>query len=203
MSDNPPPAKATSVKSSNVKVVHNRKRRGVGIYMQNILTRKVKLPFNSVGSNLVENISLDLSNRIEGKCVPEGFIKPKSIRIVNYSAGTVNGKFVTFTVVFECLICHPVEGMKFKAIVKNITKAGVRCETQEDPSPVVVFIARDHHFKSKEFSQLKIDELITVKVIGVRYELNDSYISVIAEYVPARKMKVKRAPIKILINPKK
>ena len=132
-----------------------KKRRGVGIYMQNILTRKVKLPFTSVGSNLVENISQDLSNRIEGKCVQEGFIKRNSIRIVNYSAGIITGKFVTFTVVFECLVCRPVEGMKFKTLIKNITKAGIRCETMEDPSPVVVFIARDHHFKSKEFSQLK------------------------------------------------
>jgi DNA-directed RNA polymerase subunit E'/Rpb7 len=181
------------------------KKRGVGIYMQNILTRKVKLPFTSVGSNLVENISLDLSNRIEGKCVQEGFIKRQSIRIVNYSAGIISGKYVTFTVVFECLVCRPVEGMKFKTIIKNITKAGIRCETMEDPSPVVVFIARDHHFKSKEFSQLKLEEQITVKVIGIRYELNDPYISVIAEYAHPRKIKVKskKQAIKILINPKK
>lgn len=181
------------------------KNGGVGIYMQNILTRKVRLPFTSVGSNLVENISLDLSNRIEGKCVQEGFIKPNSIRIINYSAGIINGKFVTFTVVFECLVCRPVEGMKFKTLIKNITKAGIRCETMEDPSPVVVFIARDHHFKSKEFSQLKLEEQITVKVIGIRYELNDPYISVIAEYVHPRKLKVKskKQAIKILINPKK
>lgn len=182
-----------------------KKRRGVGIYMQNILTRKVKLPFTSVGSNLVENISQDLSNRIEGKCVQEGFIKRNSIRIVNYSAGIITGKFVTFTVVFECLVCRPVEGMKLKTLIKNITKAGIRCETMEDPSPVVVFIARDHHFKSKEFSQLKLEEQITVKVIGIRYELNDPYISVIAEYVHPRKLKVKskKQAIKILINPKK
>jgi hypothetical protein len=67
---------------------------------------------------------------------------------------------------------------------------------------VVVFIARDHHFKSKEFSQLKLDDNITLKVIGIRFELNDPYISVIAEYVPPRKIKAKK-PIKILINPKK
>ena len=154
---------------------------------------------------MVENISLDLSNRIEGKCVQEGFIKRQSIRIVNYSAGTISGKYVTFTVVFECLVCRSVEGMKFKTIIKNITKAGIRCETMEDPSPVVVFIARDHHFKSKEFSQLKLEEQITVKVIGIRYELNDPYISVIAEYAPPRKIKVKskKQAIKILINPKK
>ena len=55
---------------------------------------------------MIQNISLDLSNRIEGKCVQEGFIKRQSIRIVNYSAGIISGKYVTFTVVFECLVCR-------------------------------------------------------------------------------------------------
>ena len=37
------------------------KKRGLGIYMQNILTRKVQLPFNKVGSNLTENIITSLN----------------------------------------------------------------------------------------------------------------------------------------------
>tara|TARA_B100000795_G_C22802725_1_gene442823 strand:- start:2780 stop:3367 length:588 start_codon:yes stop_codon:yes gene_type:complete len=184
----------------------NKKKRGLGIYVQNVLTRKVRLPFNIIGNNLSENILLDLTRGMEGKCVEEGFIKPNSIRIVNYSSGTVSGKYVIFTVMFECLVCRPVEGMKFRAIVKNVTKAGIRCETQEHPSPVVVFIARDHHFKTKEFSELEIDNEITIKVIGIRFELNDSYISVIAELVTSKKIKVgkrgKKKPI-VIINTKK
>lgn len=175
------------------------KKRGVGIYMQNILNRKIQVPFNKVGSNLTENIITTLSRQIDGKCVQEGYIKPNTIRLINYSAGVITGNKVTFTVVFECLICRPVEGMKFKAVVKNITKAGIRCETKDNPSPVVVFIARDHHFKSKEFAQLNIDDEINVRVIGIRYELNDQYISVIAELVTTRK---KKKPIKIIIKSK-
>ena len=75
----------------------------------------------------------------------------------------------------------------------------------ENPSPVVVFIARDHHFKTKEFSEIKIDDEITIKVIGIRFELNDTYISVIAELVIPKKIKVgnkgKKKPI--VINTKK
>ena len=179
------------------------KKRGVGIYMQNILSRKVQLPFNKVGSNLTENIITRLSREIDGKCVQEGYIKPNTIRLVNYSAGVVSGNEVSFTVTFECLVCKPVEGMRFKAVVKNITKAGIRCEAMDTPSPVVVFIARDHHFKMKEFSELQIDDDINVRVIGIRYELNDAYISVIAELVPKRKIKLKRKPIKIVINEEK
>ena len=82
----------------------------------------------------------------------------------------------------------------------NITKAGIRCETKEEVSPVVVFIARDHHFKSKEFSSIKVEDEITIRVIGIRFELNDNYISVIAEFVAPRK--VKKRP-KIIISTKK
>ena len=166
--------------------------------MQNILNRKIQLPFTKVGSNLAENIILTLSRQLDGKCVQEGYIKPNTIRLINYSAGVISGNNVTFTVLFECLVCRPVEGMRFKAVVKNITKAGIRCESKDDPSPVVVFIARDHHFKKKEFSQLNIDDDITVRVIGIRYELNDNYISVIAELVTNKKTRKK--PIKIIIN---
>jgi len=182
-----------------------RQKRALAIYVQNEMTRKVRLPFNIIGNNLSENILLDLTHTLEGKCVEEGYIKRNSIRIINYSSGIISCKYVIFTVMFECLVCRPVEGMRFRTIVKNITKAGIRCETKENPSPVVVFIARDHHFKTKEFSEIKIDDEITIKVIGIRFELNDTYISVIAELVTPKKIKVgkkgKKKPI--VINTKK
>ena len=94
------------------------------------------------------------------------------------------------------VLYEPVEGMRFKAVVKNIKKQVF--DELRMISPVVVFIAHDHHFKKKEFSQLNIDDDITVRVIGIRYELNDNYISVIAELVTNKKTRKK--PIKIIIN---
>ena len=79
------------------------------------------------------------------------------------------------------MLCLPVEDMKIKCIVKNITKAGIRAEIDEDPTPIVVFISRDHHYKSGQFSKIDVGNVITVNIIGQRYELNDSYVSVIAE----------------------
>ncbi len=183
------------IKASKVK----QKKRGLGLYQQNILTKKVQLPYNVIGNNIAENILKKLSETISGKCIKEGYIKTNSIRLISYSAGVIVDKYVVFVVVFECLVCRPVEGMRFRAIVKNVTKAGVRCETKEEISPVVVFIARDHHFKSKEFSELKIGDEITVRVIGIRFELNDKYISVIAEHVIPRKSR-KRPKIIIKKN---
>ena len=74
----------------------------------------------------------------------------------------------------------------------NITKAGIRAETPDEISPVVIFVARDHHYMSSYFTNVKEGEDIVVRVIGQRYELNDKYISVIAELVEPRDEKIKR-----------
>jgi DNA-directed RNA polymerase subunit E'/Rpb7 len=177
----------------------NKKKRGVGIYMKNVITRKIQLPFISIGENIRENIEEFLRLKIEGRCIDEGYIKPNSIKIVSYSAGVVSGNNVIFDILLECLICRPVEGMRFRAIVKNTTKAGVRAEINESKSPVVVFIARDHHYKSTEFANLKEGDDINVRVIGIRYELNDEYISIIGELVEKKKIKLHYKP-KIVIG---
>jgi len=178
-----------------------KKTRSTGIYSHNVLSRTVWLPFNVLGSNIRENIEQMLKEKMEGKCVKEGYIKPDSIRILSYSSGVIKDKFVEFQVSFECLICRPVEGQRFKCIVKNITKAGIRAETNEEPSPVVVFIARDHHHNVQTFHNLKENDTINVRVIGIRYELNDKYISVIAEYIEPRKIKmIKKPRVKIILE---
>jgi DNA-directed RNA polymerase subunit E'/Rpb7 len=164
-----------------------------GIYMQNILSRKIILPFVSLGNNIKELLSQKISSLYEGKCIKEGFIKKRSCSIVSYSAGIIKNKNVIFSVIFECLICRPSEGMKFKVNVKNITKAGIRAEYKED-SPIVVFIARDHIFKNKNINNIKIGDMIYIKVIGIRYELNDEFISIIADLDDR---KVKRPKITI------
>jgi|TARA_B110001452_G_scaffold251876_1_gene241300 DNA-directed RNA polymerase subunit E'/Rpb7 len=175
------------------------RKRGVGIYQKNILFKQIAIPFNKIGNNISELINLKLSNEIEGKCIDEGFIKNNSINLLNYSSGEVRSDNVLFTVTFECLTCRPVEGQRFRCIVKNITKAGIRAETDEEHSPVVVFIARDHHHSNETFSELKVNDSINMKVIGIRYELNDKYISVIGEYVETKKFK-KKPNIKIVIK---
>ena len=72
--------------------------------------------------------------------------------------------------------------------VKNITKAGIRAEVDsEGQSPIVIFIARDHHYNNKQFNELKEDEKIEVRVIGQRFELNDTFVSVIGELVTKKK----------------
>jgi DNA-directed RNA polymerase subunit E'/Rpb7 len=155
------------------------------IYSRCLLTRKVVLPITFIGKNLDDVIENYIQNNFEGKCIVEGFVKQKSSKIIRYSSGIVErGNKVVFEVVFECDVCLPVEGMKISCSVKNVVKAGVRAEVvNEVPSPVIAFIAKDHHFSVQQFNDIQVGDIITIKVVGQRFELNDKYISVIGELV--------------------
>ena len=168
-------------------------KKGKSLWMKNVLTRTIILPFQSIGGNIVEIIKKKLESSLYNKCCPEGYIKNNSINILTHSSGEVKANDVCFSVMFECLICRPVEGQVIKVKAKNITKAGIRAiYDKEEISPITVFIARDHHYNSVEFSKVKQDEDITIKVIGIRYELNDESISVLGELrVKKRKPKTK------------
>jgi len=165
------------------KSIRIRKKKNLDIYSNAIISQISYIPITNVGSNIKEVLEQYISNKIGGKCISEGYIKPNSIKIISYSNGVVEGTNIRFEVVIEMKVCSPVEGTQIRCIVKNITKAGIRAEVDEDPTPVVIFIARDHNYMSKNFSSIKEKEEIKVRVIGQRYELNDKYISIIAELI--------------------
>jgi len=183
---------STSTSKKSSKIRKNKIKRG--IWMKNMLTRKVQLPFYGVGSNIRQNIQEKIEESLYNKCSKEGYIKNKSIKILSYSSGLVEANNVSFEVMFECEICHPVEGQTIKCQAKNITRAGIRAVyTRETPSPITIFIARDHHYNNELFLKVKENDEITIKVIGIRYELNDETIAVLRELknkVVARKTKV-------------
>jgi len=151
------------------------------IFVNSVLTKKIYLDFKYIDNNIKTTLGNILSKDIEGKCNIEGFIKPNSISIISYSCGVLKAETITFDVVFECLICFPVEGMTINCVVKDITKAGIRAELPDNDKTLMIFIARDHHYNNQKFSAIKVDEQIKVKVLGQRFELNDTFISIIAE----------------------
>lgn len=152
------------------------------LYNKSILSKDFTVSFNKLNNN-IENYLLDsIRKKYEGKCISSGFVKINSCKIVSYSSGTIlDGDKIIFNIVFECDICIPCEGLKLNCVVKNITKAGIRAEINEDNSPMIIFLARDHHYNNAKFSKIKNEDIISVKVIGKRFELNDKAISVLGE----------------------
>ena len=152
-----------------------------------LITEKVPLEFQYVNNLLTDNLYEYLKKKFEGKCCEQGYIKPETINIINYSSGIIRNNLIIFDVAFECLVCYLVEGMEVDCIAKNITKAGIRAELDMDKTPAIIFVARDHHYVNKMFNEVEEGNNITVKIIGQRFELNDVNVSAIAELVKVNK----------------
>ena len=155
------------------------------VYIPSMLSMKLALSITEIGKNIKQNLERMISKKTEGRCIAEGFIKPGSVKVVSYSSGTINNEMVEFQTAFECMVCYPVEGMLIECQSKTITKAGIHAEVIDTDGtiPITAFIARDHHFTDQYFATIKENAKITIRVIGVRFELNDPYICVIGKLV--------------------
>ena len=177
---------------SNIKKGYRNKSADIGVYMNSLLSRKIQIPFNKVGKNIKEVLERSVKRQIEGKCTVEGYVKMDSTKILTYSSGILFENKIEFDTVFECSICCPVEGMTMKCLVKNKTQAGIRALIDEENSPVVIYVSRDHHYNNKYFNSINENYEITVRVIGQRYELNDEHVSIIGEIVEPKEDKMKK-----------
>ena len=79
--------------------------------MMALITRQVSVSITNIGKNIKETLEKIIAKEIEGRCISEGYIKPHSINIQTYSSGLIKEFAVVFEVVFQCLVCSPVEGM--------------------------------------------------------------------------------------------
>jgi DNA-directed RNA polymerase subunit E'/Rpb7 len=155
------------------------------VYIPSLLTQKTVLKYDEVNSELFHILEEKIKKLNEGKCIKEGYVKNNSVKLLTYSSGELFDNKILFECVFECLITNPVESTIIYCITKSITKVGVRAEliVDDEQSPYVVFIARDHHYNNEAFSQIKENDIIQVRILGQRYELNDKFISIIAELI--------------------
>ena len=160
------------------------------VYSPCQITKSILLPMTAVGANLQQTLENTITKMVDGKCIVEGYVKPGSIRVITFSSGIVKGENILFDVVFNCEVCYPVSGMNLNCIAKNITKAGIRAESaDEQPSPFILFVARDHFYASDHFNSIEENEKFVARVIAQRFELNDKYVSIIAEIVPPKEFK--------------
>jgi DNA-directed RNA polymerase subunit E'/Rpb7 len=155
------------------------------IFNRGLFSRKIVLSILEIGENIRQVLEEKMKHQLEGKCVAEGYIKPDSVMVLSYSSGKCAGDSIIFEVAMEAMICFPVEGMLIECNPVAVTKAGIKAElTRFDPSPLVIFVARDHNYNNDYFNTIEeAGPPIKVRVIGQRFELQDTFISVIAEII--------------------
>tara|TARA_Y100000816_G_scaffold292037_1_gene285516 strand:- start:3935 stop:4495 length:561 start_codon:yes stop_codon:yes gene_type:complete len=155
------------------------------IYTKQIINEKIILKYSEVNNNLEDNIKNILKNKLENKCTINGFVKKDSLKIIEISCGELVSDSIMFNVVIECLISCPYESMILECKVESSTKVGLKCSIidEDGNSPYLIFVARDHNYSNSKFTSANVEDIIFVRVIGHRFELNDPFISVIGELV--------------------
>ena len=157
------------------------------IYTDSLLTRSVQIPMAECGKNITEILEHTLKP-LEGKCITEGYLKKDSIHVVKFSSGIMKDHYAIFTVVFECKIAVPFVNQELDCIVETNTIAGLQCTLYPgDESPFIIFLAKDHHMDDSIFFTCTTGSILRVLVIGKRYSVNDSTISVIAKLLSKEK----------------
>ena len=152
------------------------------LFHKQLIHERILVPYNKIGKDMDSYFQSYVETYIEGKCRNEGFIKNNSSKVLHYSAGLLYSSKVEFIVVFEVDACMPYEDMELTCIVKNINKIGIRCIIQEDNNPMNIFINNEHN-STMDLDSYHESQEIKVKVLGHRFELNDTFISIIAEII--------------------
>jgi hypothetical protein len=152
------------------------------LYTQSIIQEKIKIPFNKLSNNMTRFFENYAEKKIERKCRNEGYIRMGTSTVLSYSTGLLTSDSIIYNVVYSVDVCFPYENMEIDCKIKNITKIGIRAIISEQNNPIILFISREHN-PDKDFDQYKENQIIKVKVLGHRFELNDEYISVIGELI--------------------
>lgn len=166
------------------------------IYNNITLKKKVLLFPKDLNKNLLKNLKKKIIGKYEGKCTTEGFIKNDSIELMNRSIGKITGSnfrgTYEYVVLFNADVCCPVNGEKIKCKILNINRLGILAES----GPLSIIIPKDYHEDKSVFKSLDINDLIIIEVIGKRFEINDTKISIVGKLSDNKEKIVKIKKIK-------
>lgn len=167
---------------SRIEIEKERMLNSDKLYTDAIIQEKIKIPFNKMSNNMTRFFENYAEKMIECKCRNEGYVRMGSCSVLSYSTGLLNSDSIIYNVIYSVNVCYPYENMEVECKIKNITKIGIRAIISEQNNPIILFISREHN-PDKDFDQYKENQIIKVKILGHRFELNDEYISVIGELI--------------------
>jgi len=159
----------------------------MSLFIPSVITKRISFKLIDINANddasLRHYFETIITNKYEGLCITEGFIKKHSIKLITFSSGQIIKNCILFDITFNCDIFCPVKGSIIECRVATITKAGIRAfSSKETISPFVVYVTKDYSF-TMEDETFEIGDLFTAKVVGYRYELDDKKVEIIGEFI--------------------
>ena len=162
-----------------------------------LLTRCVRIHISAINLDKIDDLLLyEVRHSLKGKCIPEGYVPQRTqdnnLKIIAKSEAKLRDDFIEFDLLVECSVYFPYEKLILPDCkVKQKLQVGVRAEFQINHAdddeegeenvevPIVIFLLNENSVKT-----LEVGQEITVKVIDSRFSINDTFITVIAEYMP-------------------
>jgi DNA-directed RNA polymerase subunit E'/Rpb7 len=152
------------------------------IYTTKEIIQTIVVEFNKNNPDMRSYFINFAINKIEGVCRNEGYVKPKSTKIISYTAPVLKDNNCIYIVTYSCKICNPNIDEICSCKIIKLAKIGIRAVISYTNNPIVFYISREHN-QSINFDEYKENDEIKVRIIGKRFQLNDPYIEVIAEIV--------------------
>jgi len=141
------------------------------------LTRSVHITAPNIQRNIDVSLLAQLRMKYEGICIPEGYVRPRSVLVVEHSLGRINliKGGVDYMVKFQVDMCLPHPGQVFRATVTTKSKIGLHA----DVSPLKTLLPRDLHLGNAQFESVKEGQEIEFEVVGCRFQQGDESIIVL------------------------
>lgn len=169
------------------------------MFVRSLLHDHVKLKAHELGKNFKQVLAAKLRASHEGRCTRHGYVVPSSIEFSTCTLGKLDGASlngdVTYLVEYVATICNPPTGSVVTARVVNINRFGILAEggalpalpghaADEHPHSVLdIIIAKQGLSMSTEvdLDRVRIGDMLTVEILGKRFELNDAKISIVGK----------------------
>jgi DNA-directed RNA polymerase subunit E'/Rpb7 len=153
------------------------------IFFPSLIHSRIDILPHRLNQNIENEIMNIAKDKIEGKCVKEGFVQIGTLKIKKRSIGTVsNCHFtgaVTFDVIFEAKVCNPPKGAILETTIYRKNKLGFKCKH----GPLDIIVPKEIHKNKDIFKNLDINNKVNIIVIGSKFNLDDSNIAIIGKLV--------------------
>ena len=146
------------------------------IYEDKILSDVIHLRPNQLNyPNISDIILQNLKDKVEGRCISEGYIKPESVEIVSRNSGLMeNHDFsgsLTYTIKYKGSICIPRINQVVECMVDTHDDTNSVCYIEdEETSPMEIYLFRDHYIGNADYVNLKPGDKILIKIMKTQIE---------------------------------
>ena len=159
----------------------------------------VQLVPQELDINIEKTLMTKLKKRYEGVCSRFGYIKPDTLQILHRSLGSFMKPHFNGHTRFEVLmvgeVCNPTQGMVVTAKVQAKNNLGILAESSvvarglaDLPLLDIIVPRRSAGIASEvDLDTISVGEEVFVEVLGKRYQLNDTKISIIGRIVKERR----------------